>query len=241
MRQHNIPCLAWFEDALGYYGVPTVVFDLFLLVPDIDEAALLLEENGWALPPERRQDPYHFLNAPPHPVCRRLAPPGNVNDAPCRVVSPPPLPSPLPPGPTVTVLLPAADWSFTTEQLVQFSRDGFMPPLVELTDSLIHALLESPDETRYQMHLVIQVCYLYEHVAELKEKSFADRLRFEHRQFHLDGVAGMAMGTRPFIQHERKIWESIKRGEYKLQDCSAAYSDSNRVLFEGILAHLKTE
>lgn len=40
-------------------------------------------------------------------------------------------------------------------------------------------------------HLASQVCYLYEYVQPLKEWSFAEQLKYEHRQFHFDTIAGM--------------------------------------------------
>ncbi|KAF2475535.1 uncharacterized protein BDR25DRAFT_382564 [Lindgomyces ingoldianus] len=36
LHDHGIPCVVWFEDAVAYYGVPTIVFDLYVLVSDID-------------------------------------------------------------------------------------------------------------------------------------------------------------------------------------------------------------
>ncbi|KOC14145.1 hypothetical protein AFLA70_181g002231 [Aspergillus flavus AF70] len=43
---HQVPHAIWFEDALVHYGVPTVVFDLYILVPDNDVAADLLAKAG---------------------------------------------------------------------------------------------------------------------------------------------------------------------------------------------------
>lgn len=38
LLQHSIPTSLWFEKAIGRYGVPTVVFDLHILMPDIEQA-----------------------------------------------------------------------------------------------------------------------------------------------------------------------------------------------------------
>jgi hypothetical protein len=47
----GIPYVIWFEDALAHYGVPTIVFDLYVLVLDIDTAAeLLLKLDGSLIP-----------------------------------------------------------------------------------------------------------------------------------------------------------------------------------------------
>ena len=49
LLEANIPCVVWCEDAVAHYGVPTVVFQLHLLVPNIDEAAKVLIQKGWNL------------------------------------------------------------------------------------------------------------------------------------------------------------------------------------------------
>lgn len=46
LHSHNLPCVVWFEDAIGNYGVSTVVFDLYILVEDIEIAAQELLQNG---------------------------------------------------------------------------------------------------------------------------------------------------------------------------------------------------
>lgn len=231
LQQNGVPSVIWFEDAIAYYGVPTAVFDVFLLVSDIDEAAAVLTESGWGPPPTRPSDRYHFLNQPPPLRCRRLVPPdAEAGEA---TVSRPSRPAFYNPhSPTVTVLLPAADWEFSSGKLLQSSRNTFIPPLWALADSLIGVLLDLPDRSRVQRHVSVQLSYLYGHVEQVKEKSFADRLRYEHRQFHFDCLAGMTMGTIPFIVHERAIRDSLRQGEHELQDCSAAKTEENRLLFE---------
>lgn len=57
---NHIPHAVWFEDALVHYGVPTVVFDLYILVPDIDLAANLLAKAGWTFDMQR---PFRIGNA----------------------------------------------------------------------------------------------------------------------------------------------------------------------------------
>jgi hypothetical protein len=232
----------WFEDAIAYYGVPTVVFDVFLLVSDIDEAAAVLTESGWDPPPTRMSDRYHFLNKPPPLRCRRLVPPdAEAGDATASRPSQPAFYNPH--RPTVTVLLPAADWDFSPEKLLQSSQNTFIPPLSALVDLLIGVLLDLPDRSLVQGHVSMQLSYLYGHVKQVNENSFADQLHYEHRQFHFDCLAGMAMGTIPFIVHERAIRDSLRRGGHELRDCSAAKMEENRVLFEdmGALVHTAAE
>jgi hypothetical protein len=47
-------------------------------------------------------------------------------------------------------------------------------------------------------------------------------------------LAGMAMGTIPFLSHERQIRESLRRGHCRLRDCSASRTESNKLLFDGL-------
>lgn len=46
LRRNNIPCVVWLEDALGYYGMNTVLFRLHIIVPSIDAAAEILQLRG---------------------------------------------------------------------------------------------------------------------------------------------------------------------------------------------------
>lgn len=45
----GIPCKVWGEDVLTFYGVPTVVFDLFVLVPSPEMASQALKDQGYVL------------------------------------------------------------------------------------------------------------------------------------------------------------------------------------------------
>lgn len=51
LKESGIPCYLWAEDALAYYGVPTVVFDVHIVVGDVKKAADALVERGWHPPP----------------------------------------------------------------------------------------------------------------------------------------------------------------------------------------------
>jgi hypothetical protein len=43
----GIPSCIWLEDALEQLGAPTLVFDLFLLVPDVEASARVLRNHGY--------------------------------------------------------------------------------------------------------------------------------------------------------------------------------------------------
>ena len=217
--EHQVPHVVWFEDTLVHYGVPTAVFDLYILVKDIELAANLLAKAGWS---SDMQLPHLVGNAKVDLV-----------DFPQqRLISPK--------GQTRTVLLPAADWRFSLTHNARLewvpleimpSLKVPFPPLASFLDALIESWLECP--SNYEMLslvLACQISYLYAHVPALKEKSFAEQLRLEHRQFHFDVLAGMETGTIPFRKHQLAIRDALLRGQYELRECSA--SRDNKDLFD---------
>jgi hypothetical protein len=223
LRDSNIPCVIWGEDAVGYYGVPTVVFSFYILVPDIDQAAEVLTQRGWHLE-DRAQT--QFGNFPLRSAHRRLTPPIDVTqNEPAWLpgLGPPPPPSKKPPGPTTTILLPASEWNFTFPSTIQ----NFFPPLPELLDALIDKLLDCPLTDEIWRQLSVLIAYLYGYVPALKGKSFAEHLKYEHRQYHYDSLSGMATGTLPFIRHERETRDALREGGFQLCDCSADQEDES--------------
>ena len=60
LSDKQVPHVIWFEDALFQYGVPTVVFDLYILVEDIDLASEILAMAGWTFD---MQGPHRIGNA----------------------------------------------------------------------------------------------------------------------------------------------------------------------------------
>lgn len=223
LRDNNIPCVMWCEDAVAHYGAPTVVFSLYLLVPNIDQAAEILAQNGW-----QRQDESQskFGNAPLRSAHHRLAPPADADlNLPPRwspEMGPRPPPSKEPPGPTITILLPASAWNY---QFPETGDKSIIPSLPALLDGLIDTLLDDPlTESMYWIHLVVLIGYLYGYVPAVKQKSFAEELNYTHRQFHYDRLSGMTSSL-PFIHHARKIREALRNGTYQLCDCSADRND----------------
>ncbi|KAH8894364.1 hypothetical protein GQ53DRAFT_584644, partial [Thozetella sp. PMI_491] len=149
LRDQGIPCLFWFEDAIAQYGVLTVVFDLWLLVPDIDEAARLLKSQGWTDAPPFDRKTFHLLNRYPSILHHRLTPPGYK---PIDFSNLPLEPSKDSRGPTTTIILPAAAWNVPVEKLRPSSPDNFTPPLEILVDALIESLLDSPPDSNLRDH-----------------------------------------------------------------------------------------
>lgn len=228
-----MPCVVWFEDALVYYGVGTVVFDLYILVPDVETASQVLVQDGWKLIPQEKGK---IGNATLDLPQRRLTPPSqdnleaNLPKSNSCTSDLPPLPPPpdmSPPGPTITVLLPAADWNFSLAEVgannFNTMVNTFFPPLAGLLDALIDSLLDCPsDNGMLHIHLAVQISALYRWSPVLQEKAFAEQLMYGNRQYHLDVLSGMYHGTIPFISHQRNIREELRQRKHKLQECSAS-------------------
>ncbi|GFF69697.1 conserved hypothetical protein [Aspergillus lentulus] len=131
---------------------------------------------------------------------------------------------------TTTVLLLASDWKFplTSDTALGRVRPEELPdqtlsfpPLSGLLDALIESWLGGPcDDDSVLLHLAVQFNYLYEYVPALKERSFANQLKYEHRQFHLDVLAGMST-TLPSRKHQHGIRDALLKGHYELQERSA--------------------
>lgn len=185
----GIPCVVWFEDAVAYYGVPTCVFNLYVLVSDIDVAAGVLTQAGWAVVPPKRG----FTNVFEGSVQRCLVSPRST------------------PTKTTTILLPAEEWNFSINQPeTKKSFTAVIPPLATLLDALIDSLLDRHcDDSRLRMRLACLVCYLYDYVPELRKQEFAESLVYEHRQYHFDVLNGMSHGTLPFLRHQFQVRNAL--------------------------------
>ncbi|CZT12922.1 uncharacterized protein RAG0_16570 [Rhynchosporium agropyri] len=232
LLEAGIPCVVWCEDAVAHYGVPTVVFDLYVLVPDIEEAAKALIQEGWSLGDCTQSK---FGNARLVSAHRSLIPPIDSNptakpDLSTPITGLPPLPSKRRPAPVKTILLPAAEWKFTLPRY-EGSPTSVFPPLPKLLDGLVDKLLDDPlTDSMFWIHLVVLIGYLYDYVPVLREIAFAEKLTFDHRQFHFDWLSGMTIGL-PFTRHERLIRDALRKGTYQLRECSADRDDET--LFAG--------
>ncbi|OCK81688.1 hypothetical protein K432DRAFT_415885 [Lepidopterella palustris CBS 459.81] len=118
-----------------------------------------------------------------------------------------------PAGPITTVLLPAADWNFN---LKVYGPDNtktlvttVLPPIAGLLDALIDSLFWAP---------------------ALQERAFAERLVYDHRQYHFDVLSGMSNGTVLFISHQRNVQQALRQGSHEFRECSAR---DNKALFSG--------
>lgn len=170
--------------------------------------------DGWTAAP--LESTFHFLTGPVPQ--RRLNPPASmVAQKPNPKPWPPLLPSKDPPGPTTTVLLPAADWNVAVDDLRPGSSNSFVPPLHILLDALIESLIDSSPGTVLHRHLATQLSYLYGHCRLLKTQDFAANLRLDHRQFHYDALSKTGLGTVPFHAEQHKIRDEVRRRDRQPQ------------------------
>jgi hypothetical protein len=137
----------------------------------------------------------------------------------------------------MTVLLPAEEWKFTlnTHSNLLLTADAHenlsFPPLPGFLDELIKSWLDCPtDDAMLLLHLACQISYLYAHVPALKQQSFAEQMKYKHRQIHFDALAGMESGNIQFRKHQRTIRDALLQDQSELRECSA--SRDNEYLFD---------
>lgn len=231
LRNKGIPCVVWFEDAVYYYGVPTGVRDLYVLVSDIDVAAEILKQSGWVVVPRKQGFTNVFEDCTQRCLLSPRSPCEGYQSSALTPASMRSLPIKAP-TPTTTILLPAEDWNFSiTQPGTKESFTTMIPPLATLLDALIDSLLDCHcDNDGLRSHLACLVCYLYDYVPELRKREFAHSLVYDHRQYHMDVLCGMSNGTLPFIRHQRKVRDALREGAIELQECSAPNS---KFLFPG--------
>ena len=234
LKESRIPCYVWSEDALSYYGVPTAVFDVCIIVDDVKKAAEVLIEGGWYPPPPEFKARYTDIKEATYYL---VPPQRSYGRSDC------PTADPLH---SITAIMAALDWNIRLPDIAldtyhlpqRDDRWSFIPPLHVLLDSLIGRWLDAPDEPwGFQMHLAVFLGYLYSHVSILSLSEFSHHLRIEHRQYHFDVIAGVSYGTEIFRKHQRKVRDSIQKGEYELRNCSIDYDDE-RFFTKGVEARL---
>lgn len=188
LRAANVPCVVFFEDADLHYGVPTMLFHLYLLVPEIEHAADILSQKGWFYledyKPNIGQKPVDI------PQIRMLHKGG--------------------PESVHVVLLPAAAYLYTFRDM----SEGFFPRLPDLVDALMQLLLTGDDKMQFAIR--VHLAYLYGHVPELKAAGMVEHLMPINRQAHLDLVAGGHLSL-PFAAHNPRYLRPDPRGNMGAQ------------------------
>ena len=156
LRRHDIAACLWSEDALSFYGVPTVVFELYLLVPDedLDKASTILSSSpGYQhIPPNDREMQIHtfrqvFLKYLSH---RFMGPWSDI---------------------TGVQLLPAQEFAHFTISNDTTIRQGpcLYPKLADFIEALVAKYLEMTNtraEVAYMAFVRIYLFYLGEYAVE---------------------------------------------------------------------------
>jgi hypothetical protein len=170
LRENEIPCLVWAEDALCKYGVPTVCFDLFLLTEDIALASKCLCENGYTSAPLNPR--YQFIPELSNDVVRLWTIEENIQYQEKIAAD----------DSIAVVLLPSYDWGFSKLTEIHTEQDN-VPSLNTLYEGLVTRwLYASPLGLGVRLQTFLG--YLYAHSKEVKELSFDQTLRPFFRDFH---------------------------------------------------------
>ena len=160
LKSCSIPFAVWGEDLLRHFGVPTIIFDHFLLVPNPETAASKLESRGFhPLPPNPR---YCFLEELTRNSIRLSHASGQHIDDHLAVV-----------------LLPADAWHFSMSLLSP--KSDIIPPLPAVIESYIDTYLDA-EMLYFRCHLSTHMAYLAEYVRDTKDPGFPGMLRYKYQQ-----------------------------------------------------------
>ncbi|KAJ5218729.1 uncharacterized protein N7498_000828 [Penicillium cinerascens] len=213
LLQARIPCKIWGEDVLSFYGVPTVVFDLFILVSNPNEASQSLINQGYSLSTPNPR----FAHIPElsHRVSRLV--PSVLADKTTRTSS---LSSSDGLGLveaddtvlTGVVLLSASDWNYPLPDSVTGLQE-LVPSLHEYFDCIVEKWMDLPkDSDDLRDHLAIHIGYHSLYLDEVWTEDFEKQVRKEHRQFLFDLLADGAAGRVDLLHSECQVYHRDIKG-----------------------------
>ena len=190
LKACDIPCILWGEDLLIHFGVPTVIFDRFLLVANPQVASLKLESLGFhRLPPNPR---YRYLEELTQDSIRLSNPSDQRGD---ENVDHPAL-----------VLLPSAAWHFPFNEL-----SDFVPPLHTVIESYIDTWLDAKT-LDFRSRLKTHIAYLKDYVQDVKAPGFPSLLKYEYqRDFWRSYLKS------PIYENEKAEWRKRRQSERVLR------------------------
>jgi hypothetical protein len=194
----GIPAAIWLEDALSYYGVPALVFDLFLLVPDVNAAAHVLVRSGYKrgqLSLALRDIPqFDNLYTPPQTTSTTHEDHDSVAGA-------------------NVVLLPAKEWFHQLPATAEAVTDWF-PTLPQLLTALIRKWLSLEEqEEDLRLRVAIFLGYIYSYVDAVKAPGFELQLPREYRVFHSDQLQGINTGDLDMFRCQQHYLQSSMAAE----------------------------
>ena len=190
LEKYDIPCLIWGEDALSILGVPTIIFDLFLLVEDPEDAARYIIAHGFV----RTKPNERFMETPGlSTLAPRLAAP----------LTPSTPPSPITQGREVensdkipaselpdaddemnpgVVLLAANRWPHNP---LGWQQHRFVPYTAEMLNCLISTYLDATED-KFRGYIAVHISYFYLYLQDVRNPGFEIDLLEENRQVHFD-------------------------------------------------------
>ncbi|KAL9053540.1 MAG: hypothetical protein Q9162_004707 [Coniocarpon cinnabarinum] len=207
-----IPSFIWMEDAVAQYDVPTVIFDVWLLVPNVEKAAQVLQRAGWTrtevLPPKQRMkkliaDCQAFVSPSVH----------FFDNAPDRRHD-------------LTILLPVEQWGLTLPDTPPKEAVPYVPHLYEILNSMMAMYIsldpdghEGNDAFRDHIGVLIGYCYMYsEQTRDLElDQQWLDRKFLQLHYDLLENKHWVDLGARPSWHHHKENVEKIERGELQPQ------------------------
>jgi len=188
----GIPACIWLEDALSQLGVPTLVFSLFLLVPDADAAAQALLRAGY----QRGELGLALRNITQFKTV--LTPPQNGTQPQTAGAASPSFDM------TPVILLPAKEWFHNLPESPRDMTDWF-PTLPQLLTALIAKWLSLEEaELHLRLRIAVFVGYIYEYIDAVRAPDFVQQLPPKYSTFHLNQLQGTYMtdlGTFRCQQH----------------------------------------
>jgi len=222
--KHELPVVIWLEDVSALHGANLLVWDLHLLVQNPQEAAGILEHAG-------------YEETTSHPRFEDLP---QFTERGIRML--------LPSSGTGVVLLPAQDWFYDLNEDVE----DFLPPPHNFLDSILGYWLnissrDYEDRIRFALCIgrLITYCYTLEipHGDSIKDATYANKLRPEHRELHYDLVyddpkAESFTVTQRHQYHVRRskeikdgnfLAELYRKGGYRVQLAQLSEEDEERI------------
>ncbi|OAA62745.1 hypothetical protein SPI_04285 [Niveomyces insectorum RCEF 264] len=192
----GIPVCIWLEDALGHLGVPTLAFELYLLVHDVAAATQILLESGY-----QRGKPSLAIESIPQFHNLFTLPRHEISGSP---TSSEPDDSEQP----SVILLPAAEWFYKLPERIENMADWF-PTLPGIYSALVAKWLSlNEDEHALRLRIAVFIGYIYEYLDDtIRSPGFEQQLPAKYGQFHRDQLRGINtadLGTFKCQQHYLK-------------------------------------
>ena len=209
----GIPCKIWGEDVLCFYGVPTGVFDLFLLVSDSEEASKNLIDQGYLRTTHNKRFeiiPELSSRVPrlvPSYLAAKVMESSSIGSDTSDLLE---ADDTVLPG---VVLLPATDWNYPLPSSVADLHE-LIPSLHEYFDCTVQKWMDIPETMdSLRSHLAIHIVYHSLYLDEVWTEEFEREIRKEHRQLLFDLLADGTGGPVDLVHRDCQIYHRNIRNQ----------------------------